>query len=125
MGFSIEDIDCRYKEKGLIPRTLRLEKLHPESNKRHAELVREFVEINSEYLNGMNEYIDSRRDIQSLFFSALSKGGPIEVGMNMDEVVILLGSPLDKRTSGNRTRWMYSNDEVIIFTDGVVSKIVN
>lgn len=125
LSFSVEDIDCRYKEKGLIPRTLRLEKLHPESNKRHAELVREFVEINSDYLNGMSEYIDSRRDIHSHFFSTLSKGGPIEVGMNMDEVVILLGAPLDKRKSGNKTRWIYSNDEVIIFTDGVVSKIVN
>ena len=125
LWFSVKEIDCRYKEKGLIPRTIRLEKLHPENNRRHAEIVREFVEINSDYLNGMSDYIDSRRDIHSHFFSELSEGGPVEVGMNMDEVVVLLGSPLDKRKSGNRTRWIYSNDEVIIFTDGVVSKIVN
>lgn len=124
LDFTVGEIDCRYREKGIVPRTLRLEKLHPEINKRHAELVREFVDVNSDYIDRLHVYIDSRKDIESSYYSVLSKGGPIEVGMNMDEVTILVGPPFDKRTSGNKTRWIYYNNEVIIFVDGIVSKIV-
>lgn len=124
LDFEAAQIDCRYREKGLIPRTLRMEKLHPDTNRRHAELVKEFSEVNSAYLDGMKQYTSTRKDIQSPNYAKLAKGAKVEVGMNMDEVTILAGAPVNKRKSGERYRWIYSNDYVIIFTDGVVSKIV-
>lgn len=121
--FVVTEIDCRYREKGLIPRTLRLEKLHPDRNIRHNEIVREMVAVNSAYLADMAEYISSRKKISSPNYGKLKKGSVIE-GMNGDEVTIILGPPLNKRKSGERDRWIYSNDYVVIFTDGIVTKIV-
>lgn len=125
-GFDFEttEIDCRYREKGLIPRTLRLEKLHPENNNRHSEIVKEFTNINSHYITQIDKYASTRTDINSPNFDKVKKGEKVSVGMNGDEVTILIGAPLDKRKSGDRIRWIYSNDYVIIFTDGKVSKII-
>ncbi len=122
--FEISEIDCRYREKGLIPRTQRLEKLHPDNNARHAEIVLEMANVNSAYLASLAEYAASRDDIRSPNFDKLKKGGDVCTGMTEDEVTILLGPPVNKRRSGERYRWIYANDYVIIFTDGIVTKIV-
>lgn len=122
--FTIADIDCRYREKGLIPRTLRLEKLHPEKTGRHAEIVSELVAVNSAYLADLAEYVESRPDISSPNIDKVKKGAYVCKGMNADEVTILLGPPVNKRTSNDRERWIYSNDYIVIFTDGIVSKVV-
>lgn len=125
LNFTTTDIDCRYREKGIVPRTLRLEKLQPDKNSRHASLVKEFTEVNSSYIDKLRQYIATRNDIMSPNFDKLAAGSKVIPGMNMDEVTILLGVPLNKRKSGEKFRWIYSNDFVIIFTDGVVTKIVD
>lgn len=125
LRFEVGNIDCRYRDKGIIPRTQRLEKLHPEKNKRHAELVKEFVEVNSQYLAQLAGYVATRPDIDSPNYARLGKGNTVTEGMNMDEVTILLGAPMNKRKSGDKYRWIYANDFVVIFTDGLVSKIVD
>ncbi len=125
LDFTVSDIDCRFRDKGIIPRTIKMERLQPDKNNRHAELVKEFTEINSTYLNQLSEYMLSRKDIKSPNFSKLRNGEDVTEGMNMDEVTILLGPPMNKRKSGERHRWIYSNDFVVIFTDGIVTKIVN
>lgn len=126
-GFDFEtsDIDCRYREKGIVPRTQRLEKLHPDNNKRHLSVLKEFIEVNSAYIYALSEYASTRSDIESPNFDKVCKGADVAVGMNEDEVTILLGKPMNKRRSGERVRWIYSNDYVIIFTEGKVSKIVD
>lgn len=125
LDFTVADIDCKFRDKGIIPRTLRLERLQPDNNKRHAELVKEFVEVNSGYLHNMVYYVSTRTDITSPNFDKLKHKSEVEEGMNMDEVTILLGPPLNKRKSGTKYRWIYSNDYVIIFTDGIVTKVIN
>lgn len=125
VDFNVSEIDCHFRDKGIIPRTIRLEKLQPDKNKRHAELVKQFVEINSGYLGRMSDYMRSRKGISSPNFDKLMKGASVCEGMNMDEVTILLGPPLNKRRSGEKYRWIYANDFIIIFTDGVVSRIVD
>lgn len=124
LEFEVSEIDCRYREKGLIPRTIRMEKLHPERNKRHEELVKEFIGINSLYMVELEKYVASRKNIDSPNFAKLGKTNDPEIGMNEDEVTIILGMPMDKRKSGERKRWIYANDYVVIFTNGKVSKIV-
>ena len=99
--------------------------MHPEKNARHAELVKEFVDVNSKYLAQLGDYAKTRKDIKSPNFEKLKKGGSAEIGMTQDEVIILEGAPLDKRKSGEKTRWVYSTEYIIIFTNGKVSKIIN
>ncbi|MDE6282695.1 MAG: hypothetical protein K2L97_01750 [Muribaculaceae bacterium] len=125
-GFDFEtgDIAVRYREKGLIPRTLEMENLHPESNTRHGELVMELVHLNAAYIDAMAKYAASRHDISSPNYATLING-KVTIGMLPDEVTILLGAPIEKRRSGEKHRWIYGNETVIIFENGKVSRIID
>ena len=124
LNFVVYDIDCKFREKGLIPRTLRLENMHPDTNTRHSQLLLDFVSTNSEYIHNLAEYIESRKDITSPNFNVLKNSGNVVPGMNADEVTILLGPPMSKRQSGERERWIYNNEFVVIFENSAVSKVV-
>lgn len=124
LDFSVYDIECKYREKGLIPRTLNLKNLHPDTNSRHEQLLLDLVSLNSKYIHELSEYIISRKDISSPNFEMLKQNKDVIPGMNKDEVTILIGSPLNKRKSGEKERWIYGNEFVVIFENGVVSKVV-
>lgn len=121
--FVTTDIAVRYREKGIIPRTLPLASLHPESNTRHEELVMELTRVNSSYINEMARYAVGRPDIEA---PNLTSGGNVKVsvGMNPDEVSILLGPPLEQRKSGEKLRWIYGNETVVFFIEGKVSRVI-
>jgi hypothetical protein len=44
--------------------------------------------------------------------------------MNQTEVMLVKGKPTSNRTSNSRVKWMYGNDNVVIFTDGKVTNII-
>ena len=121
--FKVSDIAVRYREKGLIPRTLPFAGLHPESNTRHGELVMELVAVNSEYINDMAAYAALRKDIRISNASAV-KSRTMVTGLNHDEVKLILGAPMEVRRSGDKIRWIYPDNAVVIFTEGKVSRII-
>lgn len=123
LRFKVSGVNIRYREKGLIPRTLPMEELHPESNSRHNELVMELTRITSAYMDGMTKYISTRGDISAPHLAQL-KDGKVIVGMNPDEVKLILGAPWEVRKSGEKLRWIYGNETVVIFVDGVVSRVI-
>lgn len=124
LNFSTTDVKIKYRLKGILPKTSELESLHPESDNRHEELVLELVDINSAYLNDLAKYASSRTDISASHYAEI-KRGKVVLGMNMDEVILAKGQPRDTRRSGERTRWIYDNNTVIVFTDGKVSKVID
>ncbi len=124
LDFSTTDIKVKYRLKGILPKTSELESLHPESDNRHEELVIELVDINSAYLNDLAKYASSRTDISATHYAEIKKG-KVALGMNMDEVTLAKGPARDTRRSGERTRWIYDNNTVIVFTDGKVSKVID
>lgn len=121
--FTTSDVAVRYREKGLIPRTLSLAALHPESNTRHGELVMELTRVNAAYVGEMARYAASRPDIAAPNLAAV-RNGKVTTGMLPDEVNLLLGPPLEIRKSGEKRRWIYGNETVVIFEDGKVSRII-
>lgn len=123
LDFTVGDIDVRYRQKGILPRTVDAEALHPESDARHEELIMEMSAVISEYLDKMAKYASTRQDIKATHYEEM-KACRVVAGMNMDEVTIAKGPARDVRRSGERTRWIYANDYVIIFTNGKVTKIV-
>lgn len=123
LQFTVSDIDVRYRQKGLIPRTVDIETLHPESDTRHEELILELVGINSKFLAGMEEYIVTRNDLRVTHYNEIKQGLVVN-GMNPDEVILSKGAPRDTRRSGERLRWIYDNETVIVFTDGKVTKVI-
>ncbi len=118
----VTGISAKYRDKGIIPRTVALEKLHPESNDRHAELVTEFTRVNSDYLNAMASYAASRGDVSITHLRDIRES-KVVTGMNPDEVTLVKGAPFEVRKSGERLRWIYGDGSVVIFTDGKVTRV--
>ena len=52
------------------------------------------------------------------------KDGTVVKGMNETEVKLVGGAPVSVRKMGKRSKWMFSNDFVVIFTGGVVTTVI-
>lgn len=123
LSFLSYDISVNYKEKGILPRTLDFEKLKAD-NKRHNELVEEFSFMNSKWIKDIGESISAGG------FPAVAQweeiqAGKVVKGMNASEVKLVLGRPLYERKTGKRVKWMYDNETVVIFTEGIVTTVID
>lgn len=125
-GFTFETTDptVGYKDKGILPKTVPMADMHPDTNPRHRDLVVNFVNLNSQYLNDMAEYAAAKKSISCPNLTD-DFGGDAKVGMNPDEVLILLGQPMETRKSGEKERWIYDDQTVVIFEDSKVIRVVH
>lgn len=123
ISFLIYDISISYKERGIVPRTQQIEKLKPKENRRHKELVDGFVVNASKYINRVAEAITADSAQKVTHWTEINNGTVVK-GMNPTEVLMVRGKPSSVRTSGNRIKWMYGNERVVIFTDGLVSTVL-
>lgn len=121
--FTVSEILIKYRQGGLIPKTTALEELHPENNSRQKEAVIEFVTLTSKNMHDMAQYAKEHSNITITHFKDI-ENGIVVPGMNMEEVTLAKGPARDSRKSGERTRWIYSNDYVVIFTNGIVTKVI-
>lgn len=124
LQFKVMQPEVRYREKGVIPRTLPFERLNPATNSRHFELIEQFAAINSQYLHKMAESIaDSRAPSVTHWDEIIEK--KVTKGMNTFEVRLILGKPVTERENGERLRWVYPKNYVLLFVDGKLSRIVD
>lgn len=123
MTFSSYDINIEYKEKGLIPRKLNIEKMKPATNERHKQLVEGFSTANSRSLDEVVKYIVGNKDIAVTHWDEIKQGKVVK-GMNEAEVKLIGGAPRSVNRSGDRTQWMYSNDFIVIFSGGIVTNVI-
>ncbi|MCC8038669.1 MAG: hypothetical protein LIP02_11160 [Bacteroidales bacterium] len=123
MSFVSYDVDIEFKEKGLIKRTLALEKFKPATNTRHKEIVEGFFLANSKIIDGITQYAKENSNLEVTHWPEVKKG-KVTQGMNETEVKLIGGKPRSVTTSGSRIQWMYSNSFIVIFTDGTVSHVV-
>jgi hypothetical protein len=123
MTFLVTDISIGYKEKGILPRTLAIEKMKPYKDKRHKELIEQCAVSISKYVNKLASAVTSQTHPAVTHWQDIYQGN-VTKGMNETEVMLVKGRPDSSRQSNARTKWMYGNDNVIIFTDGVVTNII-
>ena len=123
LSFVSYDIDIEYKEKGIITRHMAIEKMKPSSNKKHAELIEDFSVNNSKYIKEMSDFISKNTVLEVSHWQEI-KAGKVVNGMNETEVKLVGGAPVSVRDMGERSKWMYSNDFVVVFTNGVVSTVI-
>ena len=83
----------------------------------------ELTRVNAAYVGEMAKYAESRPDIAAPNLAAV-RNGKVTTGMLPDEGNLLLGPPLEIRKSGEKRRWIYGNEIVVIFEDGKVSRII-
>lgn len=123
MPFTIDDIWITFKDKGVISRTIPLGKLN-ETNQKQSDFKKQFGVLLSDYIA---EYIKS---METVGYSPVThwndlENGKIVKGMSELEVKLLKGKPRHIRETGQRVKWMYSNENIIIFTDGSVSSVID
>ncbi len=124
MSFISYDIRAEYREKGILPRKLDIEKLKPQENPRHKELVEEFSFLNAKFLKEMTDFISSSDSEKVTHWDEIKNNQAVK-GMNKTEVKLALGRPYSERDMGKRTKWMYDNNSVIIFTNGIVTTVID
>lgn len=124
LSFVTAELKAEYREKGILPRKMNFEKLKPEENTRHKELFDEFSNLHSTYLHQLARSIAFTEHQIVTHWDEL-KAGAIVKGMNQSEVKIAKGKPSIERVSGARVKWMYGNEYVVIFTNGIVTSIIN
>lgn len=123
LSFSVSGIEVSYKEKGILPRTLKYEKLNLVDNKRHKELSEEFSFLCSKYLKDLTEYVKTAQAPAVTHWKEISSGQVAE-GMNEAEVKMVKGRARNVRKSGGRIKWMYDDESVIIFQNGTVFRVI-
>lgn len=121
--FTVTQLDVKYREKGLIPRTVAFEKLNPAINQRHNELVDLCVQINAQYFNNIANDIPNTEPISVTYWDKILDKEVVK-GMTPFEVKLILGKPVTCRDNGDRVRWIYPNNYVLLFIDGKLSRIV-
>lgn len=123
LSFSCSEMSVNFKEKGLIPRTLKFEKLNPQSNLRDRDWLESQALQFSGIVEDLVKYIRLRDNIRVEQQDNIEKG-KLSQGMNADEVVLTIRQPFSKKKSGGRDKWLFEDGTSIIFTNGVVSHIM-
>lgn len=123
LSFMVSDISVSYKEKGILPRTIPLEKLKPKTNRRHRELYEGFVLHITRYIEALSGLIRDSDALPVTHWDELAGGRAVK-GMNTTEIILLKGRPNSERRTGSRLKWMYGNEDVIVFTDGIATAII-
>ncbi len=123
MSFSTYDINVEYREKGILPRKINIEKFKPATNERHGELSEGLSLANSILIDDMAGAAIKAQPADVTHWTDI-KAGKIVKGMNETEVRLISGAPRSVSPLGESMQWMYTNDFIIIFTDGIVSNVI-
>lgn len=123
IAFTVHDISINYKEKGIIPRTLKIEKMNPANNQRHAALIDLSALESSRLIAEIASKAGSQNTEQVSHWKQILAGEIVE-GMNMTEVTLAKGKPFSTSGPASKTKWRYEDNTVVIFTNGTVSRII-
>ena len=123
ISFIASDITVEFKEKGFFPRKIKIEKLKPEEKEDHKKIIENFSYLNSKFLQELAKFVNEGNCQEVSHWPEIASGHAVE-GMNETEVLIAVGRPINIRNQRTKAVWMYSNDFVVIFTDGTVSSVV-
>lgn len=117
------NIAVNYKEKGIIPRTLKMEKFNPGKHQRHAELIDLTALEVSKLMAQLASSAESEKAESVSHWKEILAGNVVQ-GMNMTEVTLAKGKPFSVSGPASKTKWRYEDNMLVIFTDGIVSRVI-
>lgn len=123
MSFVTYDVNIGFKEKGLISRKMPIEKMNPAAKERHKELAEGFALASSRMIDAIVKDAAKNAELPVTHWDDI-KAGHVVKGMNEAEVKFVGGQPRNVTKSGTRVQWIYTNDFIVIFTDGIVSNVM-
>lgn len=100
------------------------ENLQPNSKAKHKNYINEFSAENSVYLYKLFQYIENKKPAPINHWEEIANHNIIK-GMNTTECLLAVGKPMHTRQNGSQTKWMVNNDFVVIFENGIVTKVIN
>ncbi len=118
--------DIQLETKGFLNeyKNIAFERLDPEKKPKHQTYLNEFISAHSGYLNRMFEFIRSNEHHPITHWDEL-KAGRVVKGMNETECTLVCGKPRHVRETGGKTRWLFSNNFVVFFENGVITSIID
>ena len=124
MTFMSPEIIVKYKDKLVINKRVPFHKLDPENKESHFAFVEEFSLMNSRFIAGIVNAVESLNVVPVKNWAAVSRGKAVN-GMNTTEVLLTEGKPDNITESANHTKWMYGAYRIVIFDNGIVERVVN
>ena len=100
-----------------------MEKLQPEKKASHKEIMDDFVQVESQMLNRMFDFIATHQLSPITHWNEISIGKPVK-GMTEDECRLAFGKPQTVLESNGEVQWMYSSSFYVFFNNGRVETII-
>ena len=100
-----------------------MEKLQPEKKASHKEIMDDFVQVESQMLNRMFDFIATHQLSPITHWNEISIGKPVK-GMTEDECRLAFGKPQTVLESNGEVQWMYSSSFYVFFKNGRVETII-
>lgn len=99
--------------------TLAFEKLNLEKKEKHKEMFDEYKRLVNKELNQLLKYVQDN-DPGAMPHWRQVCAEEIVAGMTENECMIVMGKPLSVTSGSERSQWMYSTSEYLIFSNGLL-----
>jgi hypothetical protein len=99
------------------------EKLDTQKKANDKVYLDEFILGNSLFLSAMFKFIQTNQYQPITHWNEISEGKVVK-GMNETECKLAAGKPVHIRNTSNKMRWMFNNDFIVLFENGIVSSIL-
>jgi hypothetical protein len=123
LSFLSFDIVCESKNIFKESKGTPFEKLDTKKKTNHNVYIDEFTTGNSLFLSGMFEFIQTNQYSPITHWDEISQGKIVK-GMSETECKLSAGKPVHIRNTGSKVRWMFNNDFIVLFENGVVSSVL-
>ena len=100
-----------------------MEKLQPDKKASHKEIMDDFVQVESQVLNKMFDFIVTNQLSPITHWNEISINKPVK-GMTEDECLLAFGKPQTIQESNGEVQWMYSSSFYLFFKNGHVETII-
>ena len=100
-----------------------MEKLQPGKKASHKEIMDDFVQVESQVLNKMFDFIVMKQLSPITHWNEISINKPVK-GMTEDECLLAFGKPQTIQESNGEVQWMYSSSFYLFFKNGHVETII-
>jgi hypothetical protein len=104
-------------------RSTPFERLDPDKKNKDKVYLDEFISGNTRFLEAMFEFIKTNEYPAVTHWDELIAGKLVK-GMNKTECTLLCGKPVNIRDTGTKIRWMFNNDFIVFFENGVITSII-
>ena len=100
-----------------------MEKLQPDKKASHKEIMDDFVQVESQVLNKMFDFIITNQLSPITHWNEININKPVK-GMTEDECLLAFGKPQTIQESNGEVQWMYSSSFYLFFKNGHVETII-